>query len=303
MKLLKGKAYEIEDCIYVYDGEGLIDLKGAYLKNIPEDIKRSKENDKISRYRILLRKAYLRLKGEPFEEPKDKTIVKVYYSDNNIHYGVIKDGIIFTTVNSEIRCKYAAYEKAKVTKEQKKALLEIYNQNEKLDKLRKEMDTIKKKNSAALREKENVCKKARVLTGELITKEFIEKFESYLDPEVKRLMDLYDYRTKEISTFPLASNEIIIVREIEIEKWHNSIMIYEEYDNTFHMSYDDKAYKLQEEYKKKYSKPLPVDWTLSQELEIEGKRTLCLSEGYILKIEEMTEHGAKKLAEKFNESF
>ena len=31
---------------------------------------------------------------------------------------------------------------------------------------------------------------------------------------------------------------------------------------------------------------MPVDWTLSQELEIKGKRTLCLSEGYILKIED-----------------
>lgn len=302
MRLKKEKAYENNGQILVYDGKGLIDSQGEYSSIQSENLKRSEENDKISKFRILLKEAKAR-NSQPFEYPKDKTIVKVYYWDGRVYYGVVKNGIIFTTANEEIRCKNAIFEKAKVNKDQKKILIEIYSQNRKIDELRKSLDTIREDLFDALEKKEKLCKKARTLTNALIMNEFVEKFNSYLSPEIKKLMDLYSYHTKNSSIILLASNEIIIERTAVLEEWHYSDMVYEEYDNTFHMAQDEKALKLQVEYKKKYSKPLPIKWPLKQELYVGDKRTLYLTEGYVLKVEDMSEEGAKNLAEKFNESF
>lgn len=299
MRLIKGKAYEIENRIYVYDGEGLIDCRGVYLENYPKDIKEIESNDNLYKYRTLLRDVYLRVNGQPFEVPKDKTIVKVYYNENEIYYGIARSGEIITTANKEINCKHVAFEKTNVNKDQKKILLEIYQQEEKTDMLRKELADIRKKLDDSSEEKEELCKKARVLAGTLMFNEFIEKFEEYLNPEVKRLMGLYGYRTKRNSTIPLAYNEIIIARTAILEELNYDDIV-EEYGNTFSTGQDEKALNIQAEYKEKYSKPLPTKWPLKQKLHFGINRTLCLTEGYILKVEGSSEEGAKKIAEEFN---
>lgn len=299
MNLIKGKAYEVENRIYVYDGEGLIDCRGVYLENYPKDIKEIEPNDNLYKYRTLLRDVYLRVNGQPFEVPKDKTIVKVYYNENEIYYGIVRNGEIITTTNKEINCKHVAFEKTNVNKDQKKILLEIYQQEEKTDMLRKELADIRKKLDDSSEEKEELCKKARVLAGTLMFNEFIEKFEEYLNPEVKRLMDLYGYRTKRNSTIPLAYNKIIIARTAILEELNYDDIV-EEYGNTFSTGQDEKALNIQTEYKEKYSKPLPTKWPLKQKLHFGINRTLCLTEGYILKVEGLSEEGAKKIAEEFN---
>lgn len=299
MRLIKGKAYEIENRVYVYNGEGLIDCRGAYLENYPKDIKEIEPNDNLYKYRTLLRDVYLRVNGQPFEVPKDETIVKVYYNENEIYYGIVRNGEIITTANKEIKCKHVAFEKTNVNKDQKKILLEIYQQEEKTDMLRKELADIRKKLDDSSEEKEELCKKARVLAGTLMFNEFIEKFEEYLNPEVKRLMDLYGYRTKRNSTIPLAYNEIIIARTAILEELNYDDIV-EEYGNTFSTGQDEKALNIQAEYKEKYSKPLPTKWPLKQKLHFGINGTLCLTEGYILKVEGLSEEGAKKIAEEFN---
>lgn len=298
MKLIKGKAYEIENRIYVYDGEGLIDCRGAYLENCPKDIKEIELNENLYKYRTLLRDVYLRVNGQPFEIPKDKTIVRVYYNENEIYLGIVRNGEIITATNNVINCKHVAFEKTSVNKDQKKILLEIYQQEEKTDMLRKELADIRQKIDDSSEEKEELCKKARVLAGTLMFNEFIEKFEEYLNPEVKRLMDLYGYRTKRNSIIPLAYNEIIIVRSAILEEVNYDIV--EEYGNTFSTNQDEKALNIQAEYKEKYSKPLPTKWPLKQKLHFGVNRTLCLTEGYVLKIEGLSEERAKEIAEEFN---
>ena len=227
------------------------------------------------------------------------TVQKVYYNENEIYYGIVRNGEIITATNNVINCKHVAFEKTNVNKDQKKILLEIYQQEEKTDMLRKELAEIRQKIDDSSEEKEELCKKARVLAGTLMFNEFIEKFEEYLNPEVKRLMDLYGYHTRRNSTIPLAYNEIIIARTVILEEM-NYCDIVEEHGNTFSMNQDEEALNVQAEYKEKYSKPLPTKWPLKQKLHFGINRTLCLTEGYILKVEGLSEEGAKKIAEEFN---
>lgn len=85
-----------------------------------------------------------------------------------------------------------------------------------------------------------------------------------------------------------------------IEKWHDSCMVYREYDDTAHLDTSSpEASKLAKKYINRYTEPLSIKAKVNSYLGLGEKRWLILNEEYTLPVKEPTEAEAIKLAEGF----
>ena len=303
-RLMKNKAYVSPNSkkIFYFDGNNLFDYAGEVEKNIPNNLKRIPEFDEKAKYIILLGREKLARKNGTFVSPKDKTIVRVLTSGGDSFYGIIKGGNIIGQNGCVTGLFHTAYEKIRPTKEQRCALEAVYKNEEQKEKVLSKLNLLKEE----LKELNN---KNAVLNSDvsksfgLVTKkEFIEIFEKHLPESLRREMKEKDYRISNYNynAFNSTFNSITIERECDIEKWHESCMVYREYDDTAYLDTSSpEASKLAKKYVNHYSKPLSVKAKVDSRLELGDKRWLILDEEYTLRVKECTEAEAIRLAEEF----
>lgn len=303
-RLMKNKAYISPNSkkIFYFDGNNLFNYDGDVEKNIPNNLKRIPEFDEKAKYITLLGKDKLARKDGTFVSPKDKTIVRVLTSGGASFYGIVKGEYIIGQNGCATTLFHTAYEKIRPTKEQRSALEAVYKNEEQKDKLlskinllKEELNELNKKNTVL---NSDVSKSFGLVTR----KEFLEIFEQYLPDWLRKEMKEKDYRIRDynFNIFNSTFNSITIERECYIEKWHDSCMVYREYDDTAHLDTSSpEASKLAKKYINRYSKPLSVKAKVESCLELGDKRWLTLCEEYTLPVKECTEAEAKRLAEEF----
>lgn len=300
-RLMKNKAYVSPNSkkIFYFDGNNLFDYEGEVEKNIPNNLKRIPEFDEKAKYIILLGREKLARKDGTFFSPKDKTIVRILTSGGASFYGIIKGENIIGQNGCTTRLFHTAYEKIRPTKEQRSALEAVYKNEEQKEKILSKMNLLKKELNE-LNNKNAVLNSDVSKSFGLVTKnEFIEIFENHLPEWLKKEIKEKDYR---INNFCYANtfNSITIEREYMIEKWHDSCMVYREYDDTAHLDTSSpEASKLAKKYINRYTKPLSVKAKVDSYLGLGEKRWLILNEEYTLPVKEPTEAEAKRLAEEF----
>lgn len=303
-KLIKNKAYIATNSrrIFYFDGNNLFDYDGEVEKNIPHDLKRIPEFDEKSKYIILLGRDKLARKDGTFVSPKDKTIVRVLTSGGGSFYGIVKGEYIIGQNGCATTLFHTAYEKIRPTKEQRCALEAVYKNEEQKDKLLSKINLLKEE-LKELNNKNTVLNSDVSRSFGLVTKkEFDEIFEEHLPDWLRREMKEKDYRIRDYNynVFNSTFSSITIEREYYIEKWHDSVMVYREYDDTAHLDTSSpEASKLAKKYINRYSKPLSVKAKVDSRLELGDKRWLTLCEEYTLRVKECTEAEAIRLAEEF----
>lgn len=300
-RLMKNKAYISPNSkkIFYFDGNNLFNYDGEVEKNIPRDLKRIPEFDKKSRYIILLGREKLARKDGTFVSPKDKTIVRVLTSGGASFYGIVKGEYIIGQNGCATKLFHTAYEKIRPTKEQRSALEAVYKNEEQKDKLLSKINLLKEELNELNRKNTVLNSDVSRSFGLVTKKEFDEIFEEHLPDWLRKEMKEKDYRISNfcnVNTF----NSITIEREYCIEKWHDSVMVYREYDDTAYLDTSSpEASKLAKKYINHYSKPLSVKAKVESCLELGDKRWLTLCEEYTLPVKECTEAEAKCLAEEF----
>lgn len=300
-KMIKNRAYfsDSNKKLFFFDGDNIFDRYGEVVKTAPNDLKRCPKDDKVAKYAVLLGQDKLARKNGTFVTPKAKTIVRIYTSQGNTFYGIVKDENLICQNGDVTRLLHAVYEKIRPTKEQRDALEAVYRNEEQKEKLIKKMNLLKeelnKLNNKGSTLNSNVSKSFGLVTRD----EFVEIFENHLPEWLKKEMEEKDYR---ISNFCYANtfNSITIEREYMIEKWHDSCMVYREYDDTAHLDTSSpEASKLAKKYINRYTKPLSIKAKVDSYLGLGEKRWLILNEEYTLPVKEPTEAEAKRLAEEF----
>lgn len=299
-KLIKNKAYIAANSrrVFYFDGNNLFDYCGDVEKTIPNDLKRIPEFDSKAKYIVLVGRNKLSRKDSTFVPPKDKTIVRIYTSGGDTFYGIVKGENVIYQDGCVTRLFNTAYEKIRPNKEQRNALEAVYKNEElkekiqtKMDFLREELKELNNKNTVL---NSDVSKSFGLVTNN----EFVEIFEKHLPDWLKKDMKEKDYaiRSYNVNTF----NSITIEREYYIEKWHDSCMVYREYDDTAHLDTSSpEAAKLAKRYIERYTKPLRVGTKINSYLVLGDKRWLTLIEEYLLPVKERTEAEAVRLAEEF----
>ena len=300
MKLIKNKAYMSSSTkkLYFYDGNHMFNRYGEVEKEIPDDLLRSTKDDKIAKYAILLGQNNFARDSDTFVAPKEKSILRIYNQNGDYFYGIIRNGRIIEQDGSNTGLLYTAYEKIRPTKEQREALEAVSKLDEQKEKLENKIKKYQNEMRELQHKNQGLSSKVSNAFGRISRKEFVEIFENNLPEGLKEEMKRNDYRIEQHNS--MVFNSITIEREYFIEKWHDSVMVYREYDDTAHLDTSSpEAEKLARKYINRYSKPLPVKAKVDSRLGLGDKRWLILYETYYLPVNENTKEEAEKLAKEF----
>lgn len=231
-------------------------------------------------------------------ENMDKKIVKVV-TKGLTTYGVVVGNTVITINGNYYPLERATWQKCRVSKEQRASLMEIYKNRTQIEKTRQDIRETEAKLRSLIQNEKKLTDDALKAFGFLNEKEAENLFLSCINPLVKKQIDEYDYKVaiiKGIFTTP----SIEVCRTIDIEKWHDSCMVYREYDDTPHLdTTSTEAKKLANAYISKYSRPLSVKMKPEQRLGLGDKRWLYLDEGYKIDLKSLTAKDIETAAKNF----